>query len=124
MTAHVLDNPIWGSLSTLHRGLALAAGEGLRYPAEVAPFVGVPRAGGAAGLEGDDPLLLLGPVPAAPGGWQLGAAGGVVEMVWGGPLGEREGGAAVVPVHERGAVLELTALVYPHYFRPRTMELG
>ena len=35
-------------------------------------------------------------------------------------------GPEIVPLGEahRADVLALTALVYPHYFRPRTMELG
>ena len=35
-----LDNPIWASLASRHRALALGAGGLARYPAEVAPFLG------------------------------------------------------------------------------------
>ena len=46
MSEQVLDNPIWESLASRHRALALRAGGAARYPAQVAPFLGVPAAGG------------------------------------------------------------------------------
>ena len=39
-----LDNPFWSSLRSLHRGIALRAGDASRYPAEYAPFLGVASA--------------------------------------------------------------------------------
>ena len=38
-----LDNPLWSSLSSLHSGLAITAGGLARYPAHIAPFLGVPE---------------------------------------------------------------------------------
>jgi hypothetical protein len=69
--AHVLDNPIWESLASRHRSLALGKGDVARYPAEVAPFLGVAADGidAAAAIESlvppGDTALLLGPVPRA-----------------------------------------------------------
>jgi GNAT superfamily N-acetyltransferase len=122
MADSVLDNPIWASLTTLHRTLAIEDGEGLRYPAEVAPFLGVPR-GGAAIPPPDMERFLVGPRPVPPPGWRVEGLGNLVQMTCEAPLSAFDG-PAIVPLTERTPVLELTALVYPHYFRPRTMELG
>src|SRR3954468_14716272 len=40
----VLDNPLWSSLVTRHRDLALRVGDVARYSAEHAPFLGVAAA--------------------------------------------------------------------------------
>ena len=40
---HPLDNPIFESLANRHRPLALQQGKVLRYPPDIAPFLGVPR---------------------------------------------------------------------------------
>jgi ribosomal protein S18 acetylase RimI-like enzyme len=128
---HPLDNPIWTSLSTHHRGLAQTAGDTLRYPAEVAPFLGVPQAGPVDGaalaslLRAEETVFLIGPQPAAPSGWRVEDLSHMPQMVCESPLPD-VAGPAIVPLTERHRplVLELTALVYPHYFRPRTMELG
>jgi hypothetical protein len=67
-----LDNPLWASLTTLHRALAIESGSTLRYPPEVAPFAAIPELGpvdlpvGASGL-------LVGPQPEGAeslGGWR------------------------------------------------------
>ena len=41
MTANPLDNPIWESLASRHAWLALRHGQAARYPADVAPFLGL-----------------------------------------------------------------------------------
>lgn len=131
MTTHPLDNPIWQSLISRHRSLALRQGEVARYPAEVAPFLGVVAEGidAAAALESlvpaDDTVLLLGPVPSAPRGWELKELALLAQMVCPSRMQEMDGPAIVElsePHHDD--VLALTALVYPHYFRPRTTDLG
>lgn len=127
-----LDNPFWSALRTVHRGIALEAGQVARYPAEYAPFVGVAD----AAVELDhalevlvapgEPLYLLGVAPARlPAGWRLEAFRPLAQMVCGEPLEVADGPDPIElgPDH-RDDVLALTALVYPHYFRRRTMELG
>lgn len=129
---HPLDNPFWSSLATLHRGIALGEDGVLRYPADVAPFLGlaeadIDAAGAFAALvpEGDT-ALLLGVAPAkVPAGWRLRPLEELAQMQCTTEL-PVPAGPEVVPLGEaqRGDVLELTALVYPHYFRPRTTALG
>lgn len=130
-TTAPLDNPLWASLATLHRGLALGGGGLLRYPADVAPFIAVPNASplDPAALaelvpEGDT-VLFFSVIPEPPRGFAAEPMGRIVQMVCDASLSEGVG-PTVVPLDEawRPAVLDLTAKVYPHYFRPRTMELG
>lgn len=131
VSTHLLDNPIWAALSTHHRGFALTAGEARRYPPDIAPFVAVPRAGPIDGAalgalaQAAETLFLLGPRPEAPAGWRIDELPRLAQMVCAAPMTEPPG-PAIVPLTEahRPAVLALTALVYPHYFRPRTMALG
>lgn len=127
-----LDNPFWASLCSRHRDIALRAGDVARYPAVFAPFLGVADAGVAVGDAFDalvapgESVYLLGVAPAAlPDGWRLQAFDPLAQMVCDAPL-EMADGPEVVALSEadRADVLALTALVYPHYFRERTMELG
>ncbi len=131
MTTHPLDNPIWASLSTRHQDVAQGAGGILRYPAAIAPFLGVsrPDVDTAAALESlvtpDESVYLLGPELLTPAGWQLQNLGLLAQMICPQRLPETDSAAiiALTDAH-RADVLALTALVYPHYFRPQTMRLG
>ncbi len=132
MAAHALDNPFFSALDSIHRDVALRHGEVRRYPAEFAPFLGIPHADVdmAAALDAlvpaGDSVLLLGVAPARlPAGWALQPFADLAQMQC-----ERElaviDGPDIIELDERhrADVLALTALVYPHYFRPRTMALG
>ena len=132
MPTHPLDNPFFSALGSLHAGIALCAGEVLRYPPEFAPFLGIPHPGVdlrrpletlvAAG----DSVLLLGVAPAAvPDGWTLERFADLAQMSCDHELEVVDGPDIVeLDMRHRDDVLALTALVYPHYFRRRTMELG
>jgi GNAT superfamily N-acetyltransferase len=131
LAPHVLDNPMWSALSTAHRPLALGDGLALRYPREIAPFLGAEASalldeGILAPLvEPGETVFLVGPRPRVPSGWEVKDLGLLVQMVCDAPVAEVPG-PEIVSLTElhRPAVLELTALVYPHYFRARTMSLG
>ncbi|HJP97984.1 MAG TPA: GNAT family N-acetyltransferase [Rhodanobacteraceae bacterium] len=126
-----LDNPFWTSLCTRHRHLALGTADAKRYPPEFAPFLGV--AGARVDVEAelgalvapDETVLLLGVAPRLSDDWRIEPLGELAQMVRSMPIEVPEG-PKIVPLGEahRADVLALTALVYPHYFRPRTMELG
>ncbi len=131
MTSHPLDNPFWSSLSTLHHPIALAVDDVLGYPADVAPFLAIARPGplSPTALDAMVPVdgtgLLLGPRPEVPAGWQLEDLGVMCQMVCDAPLPEVDGPPiAQLGDSDRSTVLALTALVYPHYFRSRTTDLG
>lgn len=125
---HELDNPFWSALATRHRQFAIRGDGWARYPAECAPFLGVERAGvdPRAALAPGEQVFVLGVLPAVPPGWQLTTFRPLAQMVCETPLAVIDG-APIVPLDgegDRGDALALTALVYPHYFRPRTMDLG
>ncbi|HTD28353.1 MAG TPA: GNAT family N-acetyltransferase [Xanthomonadaceae bacterium] len=131
MIPHALDNPIWESLVSRHHLLAQRRGDVVRYPAAVAPFLAVASAGMNIGeaLESlvppDDTVYLLGSTPSLPKGWSLRGPTMLAQMIC--PIRMVEvDGPQIIELCEthRADVLALTALVYPHYFRPRTMEMG
>lgn len=128
---HPLDNPVWASLSTRHAPLARRHGAAARYPADIAPFVAVdPDSANAATdlarlIDANESVLMVGPAPAFPPGWAVAAPVPIAQMVCWTPVPAVAG----PEITELGAshlpdVLALTALVYPHYFRPRTPEMG
>jgi GNAT superfamily N-acetyltransferase len=131
MNGHPLDNPIWSALRSRHRALARGVGEVARYPADVAPFLGI-ASGDADVMDALDELIapgesvyLLGVTPRVADGWSLKPYAALAQMERTSPLDVIDGPEAIAlgPEH-RDDVLALTALVYPHYFRPRTMEMG
>ena len=122
---------MYASLQSLHRGVALRSGPLLRYPADVAPFCAVAEASADVSdavadlLAPGESTYMLGVAPASVRGARLEAFPKLAQMVCDVPLVEVDG-PRIIPLGEahRQDVLALTALVYPHYFRPRTMDLG
>lgn len=132
MPMHPLDNPFHAALTSIHRDVAVQHGDVLRYPAQCAPFLGIPHVDSAldAALEAlvpaGDSVLLLGRLPAAvPAGWVLEPFADLAQLHCERELPVIDGPQIIaLDARHRADVLALTALVYPHYFRPRTMELG
>lgn len=124
---HELDNPFWNSLRTRHRAVAIVGAGWARYPAEYAPFLGAADAAVdlSAALAPGESAYLLGTAPRVPAGWTLEAFRALAQMVREEPI-EVPAGPDIQPLGaaDRADVLALTALVYPHYFRARTMEMG
>ena len=126
-----LDNPIYASLTSLHRDLARHEGAACRYPGEVAPFLAAADASNdlseavSALVPDDDTVYVLGVAPLVSEAWSLKAYAPLAQMVCERPLPVPDG-PEILALDEahRADVLALTALVYPHYFRPRTMTLG
>jgi GNAT superfamily N-acetyltransferase len=120
----MLDNPLWSALTTRHRAFARGApaGEALRYPADVAPFLAVSREGAPAGelVAAVETLYAVGP---APSGCEVEPLGNILQMVCAAPPAVPEGPPVVV-IDRVTDVLALAAMVYPHFVRPRTPELG
>ncbi|HEX5354005.1 MAG TPA: GNAT family N-acetyltransferase [Rhodanobacteraceae bacterium] len=131
MNDSALDNPFWASLRSRHCNLAVGTGDILRYPPDFAPFLGVAGADTAdesalCSLVGPgETVLLLGVAPRLPRAWRLDSQGELAQMIRSEPMPVIDG-PEVMELNgaHRDDVLALTALVYPHYFRPRTMEMG
>jgi ribosomal protein S18 acetylase RimI-like enzyme len=127
-----LDNPFWSSLRSIHREHAMRSGDdAARYPPEFAPFLGVANPGVDADeavaplVAPGDTALLLGVSPKLSPAWRLETFRPLAQMIRDEPLDVPDG-PEIIALGEshRDDVLALVALVYPHYFRPRTMELG
>ena len=126
-----LDNPIWFSLQTIHTKLAVMHDKVARYRPDHAPFLGVESAAVevtetcAVLTAPGDSVYLLGVAPAQSVGWQLKGLQPLAQMVCDAPLQVVPGPPiiALSDAHRR-EVLALTALVYPHYFRELTMNMG
>ena len=132
MDTSALGNPFWSSLRSIHRERAIRSGDdAARYPRQFAPFLGVANAEVDADdaiaplLAADETVLLLGVLPQLSDAWKLETFRPLAQMIRDEPL-EMPAGPEIIALDEshRADVLALVALVYPHYFRPRTMELG
>ncbi len=128
----VLDNPIWYALATRQGHLAIGDDRARRYPADVAPFIAVEDASPAnvaalGGLaEPGETLFLSGAIPRPLTGWSIASDFLVSQLVYD-PRADRPteaGGISVLTGGDVSAMLELIALVYPGYFRSRTIEMG
>lgn len=124
-----LANPMWASLNSTHAGFALSSGALKRFQPDVAPFCAVAEAGtpldDTSCLQPGETVFFLGTFPALPAGWTVLGEYAILQMVAAGPpaaAGSPDAqalGGADLP-----AMLGLTALVYPEFFRPRTAALG
>jgi ribosomal protein S18 acetylase RimI-like enzyme len=132
MTPHPLDNPVWASLRSHHASLSIGADGAMRYPADVAPFVGV-AAGDAretAAVESlvahGELIIFVGAAPPLSGAWRVEHSGPIAQMIRRTRLEVPDGPATIELTADQqiADMLMLTALVYPHYFRPRTIAMG
>ena len=134
MNAHLgvpLDNPVWHSLTSRHAELGRRLGDVARYRAEVAPVIGVRSMDAAraddlnALVQAGESVLFVGPMPVLPQSWQVRTFAPIAQMTCTRRL-EIGPGPQWVELDQahRPDVLALTALVYPHYFRPQTPDLG
>ena len=131
-TPHPLDNPVWSSLTTRHAPLAQTAGRAKRYPSDIAPFVGIaPGDSDALAdverlVDRDELVCFVGAAPGLGAGWRIEQSVPIAQMVRADRLDVPDGPPAIEIRSERQVadLLALTALVYPHYFRPRTIAMG
>jgi ribosomal protein S18 acetylase RimI-like enzyme len=131
VAGHVLDNPVWHALATQHAGLALTADGAARYPTDIVPFAAVGEASARAAdqltslIDDAESVFVVGVAPEPPPGWQLEPQRPVLQMVCTARAPEVPG----PPVTGLGAehvpdMVALTDLVFPGFFRPRTLEMG
>jgi ribosomal protein S18 acetylase RimI-like enzyme len=128
----MLDNPVWNALTTRHAGFALGDGRVRRYPADVAPFLATAGTGEvvddeSAGLATPgETLYMMAAEPTPPAGWEVDRRASLRQMVCerrvaAPPAGED---CVVLGPEDAADMLELTALAFPGFFRPRTIEMG
>lgn len=125
-----LENPIWAALDSAQQHFSIAAGAARRYPADVAPFCAVEEEGvplSADDLAGiaDGSYYFLGAMPVLPPGWSLQPLSGVLQMVYeGGPVALVGSEGIRVLAADDPAMVALTDIAFPGYFRQRTGEMG
>jgi len=131
VSAHTLDNPIWHALKTQHAPLAITAEGAAKYQTEIAPFAAVADASSRNStqlislVEDGESVFLVGVAPKPPPGWSLVQKPAVSQMVCRSPPPEIAGPpVTVMSATHRDDMLALTALVFPGFFRPRTLEMG
>ena len=127
----IFANPMWCSLTTTHAGFAQTSGPLKRFAPEVAPFCAVEHAGTALGpvdcMHAGEAVYFLGTVPALPSGWTIEHEFVVLQMVHDAaraPAGPADATAQALTDADLPAMLDLTALAYPEFFRARTKALG
>jgi ribosomal protein S18 acetylase RimI-like enzyme len=126
-----LDNPVWHALTTQHAALAITATGAAKYPQAVAPFAAVDDEPGHAAMqlaslvEDSESVYLVGVAPDPPPGWILEPGKPCLQMICHAPPADIPG-PPVTEMSEvqRDDMLALTALVFPGFFRPRTLEMG
>ncbi len=132
---HVLDNPIWSSLTTLRAEFAEGGPLARRFLREIGPMAGMCRQSAEAYAElgallapGEIAVLALDEAPRLPPGWEIVLHKSGDQMVYeGAPVAEERVndfhmvtlGAADVE-----EMVALTALTDPGPFRVGTIELG
>ena len=124
-----LENPIWAALLSAQAHLAASMGVAKGFQPEVAPFAAVPIDGmalDAATLAALPPdVFFLGALPA---GVALTPMGGVTQMVYTGPPVAQPAPVDGVTVEsldaDHDAMVALTDVAFPGYFRRRTGVMG
>lgn len=132
MGVHPMDNPVWHSLTTEQRALAIGTDDAVRYPADIAPFVAVKNDGergreaALALVEPGDSVFFVAMAPRNLDGWEILGQSRVLQMMWKpmAPLPSDRSDIVVLAAADASAMIELTTLAFPGFFRRRTHELG
>ncbi|MEV7040364.1 GNAT family N-acetyltransferase [Amycolatopsis sp. NPDC051061] len=126
-----LDNPTWASLSGPHARFAERRGRVVRYPEDVAPFLGLPDAPGeqdwldVAELAGPGAVVVLAaPAARPPSGWEVLDELPGVQLVDEGVAAAPDPEAVRLGLADVPEMLDLVERTKPGPFRKRTVELG
>ena len=127
----MLDNLPWHALNTVHARFALSAPAARKYPTEVTPFCGTADNSAESLaqlrelLKPGETAYLMGEAPPGVAGLIAGDGIGVLQMLGPERLPEA-GGPSIIPLtrEDAPAMVELTTLAFPGFFRPRTCEMG
>jgi GNAT superfamily N-acetyltransferase len=130
----LLDNPIYNSLGTGHKALALVHGHARRFPADIGPLAGIPGQSAESYnylrslTPSSSPVVLfLEEAPAHPPDWTLIRGGVLDQMVCVQPSSPHApNGTEIRPltIENVPAMIELARLTEPGPFQQRTIELG
>ncbi len=130
---HLLDNPIWSCLVTRQAAFGHGSALAKRFNPAVAPFAAVADEGDEAEAElqslvaPGEVVGLTGVLPRLSEGWEIEKQVEILQMVHRAattPPADALADVRLLGDADIPAMLELTALVYPAYFRPETAKLG
>lgn len=133
MSHAVLDNPVWSALTSEQSQLASGADHARRFPPDIAPFIAIPQHTPASAdalaalVSPNETVCAIGVIPQLDARWRLVSQGEVGQLVRPPalPIQPRdEDDIRLLTAADAAAMNELTALVYPGYFRPGTSSLG
>lgn len=127
-----LDNFIWTALTTEQSSYALGGNRARRYPLQIAPFVAVDASTAQAEtelielVELNEQVCLAGVAPPLSSAWKLEKHGEILQMICQDKVERDEDFLNIQLLTEDDipAMLALTTLVYPAYFRAGTAGLG
>ena len=132
MVAHPMDNPIWHSLRTEQRSFAIGDEHAIRYPSAVAPFVAIEAdTDGARKTAADlvapgEAVYFISVAPAVLSDWDLLSEGTILQMMWNpeAALAIDRNGIVELSSEDAAAMVDLTGIAFPGFFRERTFQLG
>lgn len=125
---HPLDNPMYEALRTEHSQYAVTSGSAKRFPADIAPFGGLPPGGDQDLRElyhPEETAVILGVGPESMQGWEVLKTFEVIQMTHCADSSySKYNEAQLLSYSAVSDMLKLTSLVYPSYFRKETASLG
>jgi len=134
MSGDPLLDPAWNALATEHARFTVGDGRARRYPAAVVPFAALADQSAASWADLEELLApsehvyLFGAQPACTDALKVGAPLHTYQMVW--PLHKPiepdrdEMSIAPMTATDADAMVALTTLAFPGFFRERTHEMG
>ena len=129
----LLSNPFWQALTTEQASFAVVKGSLRSFPSEVAPFCAVEREGQAvdaetlrAAMAGAAVRYFVGQLPRVPSGFRV--SGPITLLQMAAPATSTPADGQPLPrvlgPDDVDAMVALTGLVFPGFFRRRTIEMG
>ena len=129
-----LLDPAWSALATEHAHFAVGDGQARRYPADVVPFAAVADNNAdtltklGKLLAAGEHVYVFGPKPVGTSGIKVGPALNCYQMLGPSSLPVETGAdrIQIVPMSAKDAraMVALTTLAFPGFFRTRTYEMG
>ena len=134
MTGDALRDPVWNALATEHARFMIGGGRARRYPAAVVPFAAIADHSPASWAELEQLLsprehvYISGTQPAGANGLNIGTPLHTYQMVWPSqvPIETERDGMRILRMTaaDADAMVALTKLAFPGFFRERTHEMG
>lgn len=134
MTGDALRDPVWNALATEHARFMIGGDRARRYPAAVVPFAAVANHSPASWadleqlLSPHEHVYVCGAQPTGTNGLNVGSPLHTYQMVWPSqmPIEAQRDEMRILrmTLADADAMVALTTLAFPGFFRERTHEMG